>query len=132
MSQFNIGAEFEFATTKERTEIELSLSGRGITVLPSQKLANGNKDYSRWFFVHDGSIKPPYGYHPFELVSPVMTLNDGIEKIKTVFKYLIDSQAITNESTGFHVNLSFADPSNLQKIDVLKCEINIVNPINFI
>ena len=120
MSEFRIGAEFEFAAVYTKEALADILHGVGIQIQPSQKLPDGTKDYTRWFFVHDGSIRPPHGFQPYELVSPIMPLVDGLGKIKKVFEFLNNTGSVTNESTGFHVSLSFSDVALMKRIRTLK------------
>ena len=59
-----------------------------------------------WKIVSDASIR---GVHPFELVSPPMTGDDGLEQVRKVCGVLRACGVKVNKSTGLHVHHDAAD-----------------------
>lgn len=59
-----------------------------------------------WKLVPDGSVG---GEHPFELVSPPMRGESGLEKVRTVCRVLNELGVKVNRSCGFHVHHDAAD-----------------------
>lgn len=53
-----------------------------------------------------------------EIVTPPLSVSEGLEKVEMICKLLDEMDLETNESTGIHVNLSVPDMA--QKIDPLK------------
>jgi len=82
--------------------------------------AQGERDWSQWHFEPDSSIEPDNAYDMgIEIISPPESLNSGIDNIRKTFKWLVDNNAYTNKSTGFHIGISL--PSQTTKdIDFVK------------
>lgn len=59
------------------------------------------QDYSVWQIKHDGSIQGSQG---FEVVSPILQGEDGIQAVRKVCDILVSLGAQVNSSTGFHVH----------------------------
>src|SRR5262249_37380204 len=62
-----------------------------------------------WKITTDGSIRPGREGHPFELVSPVLKGEAGLEGIKKVCAVLKAQNVKVNKSTGLHVHHDAAD-----------------------
>jgi hypothetical protein len=56
-----------------------------------------------WYLEPDTSIKGGYG---LELVSPPLSLADALDYLPKVCNFISDNDFGTNESTGFHINVS--------------------------
>ncbi len=63
-------------------------------------------NYNVWQVKPDGSISGRYG---FEVVSPVLSGDAGIEQIKTVLQVVRDNGGDANKSCGFHIHWGVAD-----------------------
>jgi hypothetical protein len=61
----------------------------------------GHENRPHWKIVSDASI---YGTNSFELVSPPMTGEQGIEKLKTVCRVLNECNAKVNKTCGMHIH----------------------------
>ena len=75
-----------------------------------------------WQLVEDNSIRPD-PQRPglgFELVSPPQPVQTALINLKKVFAWLHSQGHYTNDSTGFHVGVSWGTPGNMRKIDRLK------------
>jgi len=82
-----------------------------------QEIYLNSDDYSSWTLVADSSIDPDGG----ELRSPILSYNEAINALKTVFKAIsTDSELETNESTGLHINLGTFTKEELDRLDILK------------
>jgi Putative amidoligase enzyme len=118
---FKLGFETEFTAPIEAATLSRGLGQKGIAIMPQGRDANtGGRAYDRWFLVPDGSIRPQIGFFPYELVSPIMTFDDGLQNMKIIFDYMSAIGSETNDSTGFHVGLSFTDARRIEKMDNLK------------
>jgi len=76
---------------------------------------------SDWTLEPDGSIEFDAGYEVgIEFISPpISDLNDALEQIEALFKFLNEFDGSNNDSTGFHINLSL--PYDIQQnVDLLK------------
>lgn len=71
-----------------------------------------------WSIHEDGSINAPGNSIPIELVSPPLPLKQALDDMHKVFAY-IRKNAITNNSTGFHVNISL-DSARMKSMDLFK------------
>lgn len=118
--EFNIGFETEFSSEHSIERLSDKFIRAGIDVGRVNRDAHGRRAYTNWFFVGDNSIRPPPGYYGYELVSPIMDYNEGLDTMQKLFSILKATNANTNSSTGFHVGLSFKDPALLKKMDILK------------
>ena len=80
------------------------------------------KDYSSWNLTQDLSIapdprRPGVG---FELVSPPQPVKQALANLKKVFDWMESQGHYTNNSTGFHVGVSFKDGDGIARVDKLK------------
>ncbi len=130
-SNFLIGFEFEFILEHSIFETKESKIKEFIKnikpVLKNNKIFfsdnfyeihNGNSSYK---LTYDFSIKHDKRYFvPLELITPVMSLSEGIEILKIILDFFNKNKLITNKTTGFHVNLSFKNPEDNKNIDPLK------------
>jgi predicted nucleotidyltransferase len=73
-----------------------------------------------WVFEPDSSIEPDDPeYGGIELISPPMPLLQGLEAMDTVFEWAHSYGVATNDTTGFHINLSL--PNELMvELDPIK------------
>ena len=62
----------------------------------------------------DGSIEIK-GYRPFEVVSPILRGDDGLQQVRRVLNGLKEMGAVVNESTGHHVHV---DAENLSMLEL--------------
>jgi hypothetical protein len=91
------GVEFEAYNVESRTLAEkLTLAGINCKVE-----AYGHSDRPHWKITYDSSIS---GTNAFELVSPILTGEQGIEELKTVCRVLKECGAKVNKSCGTHVH----------------------------
>jgi hypothetical protein len=70
-----------------------------------------------WHVIDDGSLSGDGT--GMELVSPVFSMTDGLNALKTVFEWMEHYRATTNSSTGLHVSFSIEGKS-LSDYDYLK------------
>lgn len=84
----------------------------------SKKYHGGRREAGHYVVEPDGSINAPDGYIGLEFVSPPMPLNEMIKEIKKVREWAESVGAITNKSTGLHMNVSVAglDDKNLDYV----------------
>ncbi|GAB5353063.1 hypothetical protein AAMO2058_000006200 [Amorphochlora amoebiformis] len=87
------------------------------------------QDYSKWQFTADSSIRI-FTLHcpdptsaqkkaalPFELVSPILSGEDGLKEMETMLKCIGSYGPQVNRSVGFHVHVGFG--SRVDKADTL-------------
>ncbi len=75
-----------------------------------------------WQLVEDGSIRPD-SQRPglgFELVSPPLPIQTALINLKKVFAWMHSEGHYTNDTTGFHVGVSWGTPGTMRRIDKLK------------
>ena len=72
-----------------------------------------------WAIEPDESIQPNEGDVGFEIISPPMDYVNGLEQLGIVFNYLKSNNAYSNESTGFHINVSIQGVDH-SKVDYTK------------
>ena len=73
-----------------------------------------NKKFDSWYVERDGSIDGGIGV---EIVSPPLTISEFKSIIPKVLSYAKSKKFKTNESTGFHLNISV---EGVEKIDFFK------------
>ncbi len=61
-----------------------------------------------WKIVTDSSLKPSLGDLPFELVSPILSGEEGVEAAAMALRTLCCMGICTNETTGFHLHVDGA------------------------
>jgi hypothetical protein len=71
---------------------------------------------TQWMVVPDGSISGGSGV---EVVSPPLPLKEGLEKLAEMFAWMKSQYVITNASTGFHINVSTPNLSNLDPVKLI-------------
>jgi hypothetical protein len=97
------GIEIEaFGVTREQLVAKLREAG-----IEVQSEDYNHRTRTWWKIVRDGSIR---GENSFELVSPPLKGEDGINQIKRVCEVLVQLNAKVNKSCGFHVHF---DAENL-------------------
>lgn len=96
------GIELEIVDINQQTALR-ALRAVGINV---QAEAYNHTTRGHWKFVSDASVR-----NGFEVVSPVLRGEAGIEEAMTVAEALSDAGATVNRSCGFHVHFDAADLS---------------------
>lgn len=96
------GIELEIVDINQQTALR-ALRAVGINV---QAEAYNHTTREHWKFVSDASVR-----NGFEVVSPVLRGEAGIEEAMTVAEALSDAGATVNRSCGFHVHFDAADLS---------------------
>lgn len=76
-----------------------------------------SKELGTWYLEPDSSITGESGVG-LELVSPPLKLTDALKFLPKVCKFMSDNDLETNESTGFHINVSV--PNIDSKLDKTK------------
>lgn len=97
MTERKYGIEIE-AFGVDRFELQNKLRQAGIAVYVE---AYNHETRNHWKITSDGSIS---GENPFELVSPPLQGEEGLEQIRIVCQVLNDLGARVNKSCGFHVH----------------------------
>jgi Putative amidoligase enzyme len=116
----NIGYELEICTPLNDTKIRKFMRSKNMKVKDGIA-ANHMGPYDSWGIAIDGSIMPAKTTHyKYELISPVMPLDESLEVLKIMFDWLKDTEGYTNTSTGFHVGVSIDDKKLMNKLDPLK------------
>lgn len=77
----------------------------------------------RWKAVTDGSLSSRRG-GTAEVVSPVLTGNDGLTEIRTVAKLLREGGARVNESCGMHIHIGVDHLTNHQQVRIMEAYAN--------
>ncbi len=95
------GIEIE-AYGVSRTELKRALEAAGIPVTIDTRTSQATS----WKITTDGSIN---GTETFELVSPVLSGEQGLEDLKKVCQVLKRKNAKINKSCGLHVHVEVAD-----------------------
>ena len=102
MNQKQIGVEFEIGsplglqTTCNRIKKELNISGLKTKT--------------------EMTVETPARYDG-EIVTPIWPLAKGISNLKRIFKWFEKNDIVTNDTCGFHVNISFKNKSLNWMID---------------
>lgn len=79
----------------------------GMNVVASGSYHAAKRSDNRWIIEPDSSLEPDAPEDmPAEIVSPPMPLHTCLDKMQTLFQWLLDNNAYTNESTGCHVGVS--------------------------
>ena len=93
----------------------------GYTARESMGYHNATRDESTWIFEPDSSLDNPHsdGDGGIELVSPPMTLEDGLAALENVFTWAKSKGYYTNRTTGFHIGVSIPNQT-MENIDHLK------------
>jgi len=119
-----MGFEIELVTDVERAPfVEALRAGLKLDVV--QARIGDPKDYTRWYVVNDGSIntagmsRDRY-WLGHEIISPIMPMDKGLEVLESVFAWMAANNCHTNDSTGFHVGISFDTPEEITKLDPVK------------
>lgn len=80
------------------------------------KVQTGTTNYNAWSVVPDATEGVDA-----EIVSPKMSLNNGIKKIEEIFDLIKDDPNITtNQATGLHINIGTWADNEINKIDWVK------------
>ncbi len=80
-----------------------------------------DNSYKNYKIVEDESIKSSLYDDVItgEIVSPILSVKDGLRDLKVLFDWLSKNGAVTNESTGFHVNISIKGNPPLNKLKLI-------------
>jgi hypothetical protein len=96
------GVEFEaYNVTKEKLCSALRSAGIECEIEGYNHITR-----AKWKIVNDGSIE---GCNTFELVSPILSGEDGISTLKIVCSVLNECRAKVNKTCGTHVHIDAAD-----------------------
>lgn len=115
-----IGYEVEMATPCSETNVRRFFENNGMAVKPG-RAENHAGPYNAWGIAIDGSVRPTDARHnKFELISPIMTLDESIETMHLMFDWMNSTGGYTNNSCGFHVGVSLTDPEKMRNINRLK------------
>lgn len=96
------GIEIE-AYNLTRTQVVAALRSAGLSC---EDAGYSHQTTSYWKVVSDGSIQ---GINGFELVSPVLQGESGLEEVRTAMQAIEAAGAKVNKSCGFHVHFGAAD-----------------------
>jgi len=80
-----------------------------------------------WKIVTDGSIS---GENPFEIVSPILEGEDGLQQLDKVSRALVRCHARINKSCGMHVHLDASDLNLKAWKNIYKSYINLEDMID--
>jgi len=115
---FQIGYEIEFLSTKNAEAVRQSLLKAGF-MMP--ELGSGRGGYINWYLTTDRSIRDTSGLQRvtqgLELISPVMGVSKGLRALRRLFKFLDDNGFETNETTGFHIGISYQHKETTLHVD---------------
>lgn len=111
MSTFSrrFGVEIEFETTLSKYEIAGILGSDGVSAITST--GSDKSTSTSWKVVTDGSLGDG-----LEIVSPVLSGEEGIQQIHRVCKLLSDRGLIVNRKCGLHVHV---EANDLRDVDIL-------------
>ena len=110
-----LGFELEFVCNKKYDEIKKEL----ISDLNINPKSVSSKEH--WALVNERGIELDNpGDQALELVSPPMQIKESLDYIKKIFSWMQKKKYYTNETTGFHMSISFKDKEQTRKIDPLK------------
>lgn len=96
------GVEFE-AYNVDRATLSRALNAAGVRC---EAQSYNHTTSACWKIVYDSSLS---GNNTFELVSPILNGEDGINELKTVCRVLNECGAKVNKSCGTHVHIDAAD-----------------------
>jgi len=100
------GVEFELilvaGSAWNHGDIASALTQAGV---PCKFLGYSKVTIAQWKIVTDSSIKARIGELPFELVSPILTGESGLEDVIKCMKVLEQCGVRANNSTGCHVHI---------------------------
>lgn len=116
---FGVELEINKPTTGPHTELDHTglarlLNAAGVRCRGGSLTYDHIDSPTHWKIVSDATV--PLGY---ELVSPILKGEDGLEQIRKVSKVLVDCRYGVDISTGFHVHIGFEDMTPQQICDVL-------------
>lgn len=111
IDDFFIGFEFEFGCNLTRRQLSNEMAKNGWYL-------KGRKS-QKWNIVYDGSIDTGCQYE-HEVVSPPMKGSEARKTLKSFFLFMKSINAVTNESTGIHINISFSDKNSNKSVDLLR------------
>ena len=96
-SDKTFGVEFEGFGVRQ-TDLKTALRNAGIN---ADTASYSNRDASYWRIKNDGSIR---GSNGFEIVSPILQGEAGLNEMNTVLRVANELGADVNSSCGFHVH----------------------------
>jgi hypothetical protein len=112
------GVEIECFVPVSMFEVGAALTTAGIPVHVHGGLTHAVM--TKWKIVTDGSLTGMSGHFPMEIVSPVLSGEDGAEQVRKVCKVLNDLGAKVNSGCGLHVHVDARDLSLFQLKNVCK------------
>ena len=140
LSEFNIDPAFGWVNDNEvYIDIEEDLETRydktwdEVKEIVAKSLLNspelgiskfGESSNGQWKLTDDGSITDKDGNeypnivgYGYELISPPLAASEALESMQKVFDWMSRHKIETNQSTGFHINISM---DNLDSLDPVK------------
>ena len=118
--RLRVGYEIEFIGIKDHYSVMLDKLAQDLNLSvkwnPSTKQVTGGM----WGLVYDPSIEPDYPFREqgWELISPPLPVEQALIHLKDIFGWIEANKYYTNNTCGFHVNVSYGDKT--QKADPLK------------
>jgi soluble lytic murein transglycosylase-like protein len=91
----------------------------GMRVRYSDRYHGASRGPNNWIIEPDGSLDPDNGGAGLEVVSPPQPLDKTLQDLEKFLSWAEDQDAYTNDSTGFHVNVSVPFKKT-ESIDYLK------------
>jgi Putative amidoligase enzyme len=112
---FGVEIECLFPITLNQSRIAAALNTTGV---PTEVEIYNHSRRGHWKIITDGSLSSNPGTNAYELVSPVLTGQSGLEQIVKVCNALVGLGAIVNRSCGFHVHVGVS--STIDNADFFK------------
>lgn len=112
VSTRRFGVEIEFCTRLSMTTIEEKLSAAGLEVRAEDY---NHRTRPHWKIVTDSSVS-----RGFELVSPPLSGEDGIEEVKRAVAALVEAGCTVDTSCGLHVHVDAGNLSGASVVNVLR------------
>jgi hypothetical protein len=112
-SNRRFGIEIEcFGITRQRAAEVINATG-----LVCRREDYGHSTPSNWKIVTDGSVHGNSG-EEFEVVSPILSGQDGLDQVRKVATALAGAGAKVNKTCGLHVHV---DAQDLSGADIINC-----------
>lgn len=103
---FGVEIECLFPSHLGQSRIAAALQAAGV---PAQEEVYNHGRRGHWKVVTDGSLQSNPGTNAYEVVSPVLTGQAGLEQIAKVCATLTALGAVVNRSCGFHVHVGVSN-----------------------
>lgn len=105
--------------TRSRTE---NIVVKQLNDLELSSRVGFNPSRQNYEFSYDGSINADHrgSGEGFELISPPMSTSLALSDLRKIFDWISSNGHYTNDSTGFHVGVSYGSPDSIKKVNKLK------------